>query len=556
VLIEVLISEITLNEDSSIGLELDFTGQNSGHHNLNSQVTLDHGSMGNTNSHINTLNNLRGLKATLLNPGNFEAFLQNVQQNNKIKVISRPKILTANNKAANFSATQKTPILKTTNADGVVNNSVDYIDIGVELKVLPRINTDDYINLDITQTIQEVIGTDATALNSPIYSDRVVQTCLLVKNNHTLIMGGIISTSERENISKVPLLGDISLIRDIFRKKSKTRQQTELLIFITPHIMRSYQISDEFTRLQAESLGHAESYQSFEDENKKYAKVHIKNQPFVGNVVSVDIKNKSLMINTVSEDGLEVGKNYEVVRKNQTIFDVNTHQISGYDTDLLAQIMIVRRDSNDLFSALILEQDERNLIKPGDYVRVQRGSMLPDEKFSDTKLHVRIECDNKESPECLARVAVSGKYIGEDALLYDFVNDGACTAETKFFGAKEREYRSEIVETTPIGEYTRYRFKVFFEPVIKKGDDYFLEYVTPLPENWAKEIKKERRFKLNSTNYNDGIYDMVYPDDFPVVDVEPEPVAILHQDGKKIYRYYKAKEKFNLKINHEFGESK
>ncbi len=113
-----------------------------------------------------------------------------------------------------------------------------YRDVSIALRVTPHVSDDETITLFVNPEIEEVIGQVTAGGNSaPITSRRTVKTVVNLKNNETMVIGGLIRESTIETISKVWLLGDIPLIGNLFRHKNKTKTQTDLLIFITPRLV-------------------------------------------------------------------------------------------------------------------------------------------------------------------------------------------------------------------------------------------------------------------------------------------------------------------------------
>jgi hypothetical protein len=108
------------------------------------------------------------------------------------------------------------------------------------LRITPQINESDFVTMEIYQEISEVkegSAADALASGGPITTKRSAETHVSVKSNQTIVIGGLMQEVETESETKVPILGDIPLIGFFFRNKAKTKRKTNLLIFLTPHVI-------------------------------------------------------------------------------------------------------------------------------------------------------------------------------------------------------------------------------------------------------------------------------------------------------------------------------
>ena len=155
------------------------------------------------------------------------------------KLLQEPQVTTMNNSPANIIVGTTIPIL-VPQGEGSVFGTNPYTyedrDVNIALDVLPRLNAHNAISLAINASVQSIIG--YVGENSrPIISNRETNTNVRVKNGETLLIGGMIFDTEDEKISKVPILGDLPIIKNLFRYSSSNKEQKELLIFITPTII-------------------------------------------------------------------------------------------------------------------------------------------------------------------------------------------------------------------------------------------------------------------------------------------------------------------------------
>ena len=144
-----------------------------------------------------------------------------------------------NKKEAKIFIGDQLPYIElTTDPSGRVQESVKYVESGINLMLTPDINP-------ITQEVLMEIATDVSYVNGfkgpnndiPVVRSRAVQTTVIVKNGHTVLIGGLFNSSDTDNVSRFPFLGRIPLIGLLFTANKETRDQTELVIAVTPRII-------------------------------------------------------------------------------------------------------------------------------------------------------------------------------------------------------------------------------------------------------------------------------------------------------------------------------
>src|SRR5437879_1431284 len=131
-------------------------------------------------------------------------------------------------------------------------NSVSYRDTGVILSITPRINESGRVLLDIEQEVSNVASTTSSGIDSPTIRQRRIKTSVVVNDGEALALGGMIQDSRTLTRGQVPILGDIPLLGNMFKNKTNTIGKTELIVIITPHVIRNLaearQVTDEFRR--------------------------------------------------------------------------------------------------------------------------------------------------------------------------------------------------------------------------------------------------------------------------------------------------------------------
>ena len=117
--------------------------------------------------------------------------------------------------------------------------------IGVTLTVTPTINQQDYITMKINPKVSEIIVGETTNEGQPVILTREARTQVIVKDGHTIAIGGLIKEKTVDTVVKVPILGDIPILGYLFKHKANVVETTDLLIFITPRIIRAEAIPDK-----------------------------------------------------------------------------------------------------------------------------------------------------------------------------------------------------------------------------------------------------------------------------------------------------------------------
>lgn len=188
---------------------------------------------------------------TLTVPG-FAALFNLNEFKGAINVLSTPQILTSDNKEAEIVVGENVPFISQKESDPAraqsVFTSIERKDVGITLRLTPQIAEGDYVKLDIYQEISALKQESTVVILTvgPTTTKRSTKTSVVVKDNQTVVIGGLMQEREEENINKVPLLGDIPLIGWLFKNKSVQKKKTNLLVFLTPHIVKE---ADQIAKL-------------------------------------------------------------------------------------------------------------------------------------------------------------------------------------------------------------------------------------------------------------------------------------------------------------------
>jgi type II secretory pathway component HofQ len=165
----------------------------------------------------------------------FSATIEMLERQDKAEIISNPRITTADNKEARIIVGKKIPLVV---ADESGNAITQLTTIGIKLTVIPHINQDDRITLDLTPEVSD-LSAQATVQGGIVIVTAEASTRVIVANGQTAVIGGLIRTNESTVNTGVPVLMDIPVIGNLFRNSNKVKEERELLIFVTPKIIRS-----------------------------------------------------------------------------------------------------------------------------------------------------------------------------------------------------------------------------------------------------------------------------------------------------------------------------
>jgi general secretion pathway protein D len=159
-----------------------------------------------------------------------------------VKVLSSPTLMVLDNRTATLQVGDQVPIVtqtsvSTTDPNAPIVNSVELRDTGVILKVTPRVNEGGRVMLDIEQEVSDVIETRTSGIDSPTIQQRKIKTSVAVDNGSTIALGGLIRDKVTDGHSKIPLLGDIPGVGQLFRSTNQRTERTELVVLITPRVV-------------------------------------------------------------------------------------------------------------------------------------------------------------------------------------------------------------------------------------------------------------------------------------------------------------------------------
>lgn len=182
------------------------------------------------------------LRLVRLDGTGVRALLRAIASRSDVRVLSTPEILAANNEEASILVGSKVPFISSTRLgnDISIDRAVQYQDVGTKLSILPTINDDGYISVQLLQEVSTLTQfTVAAALSAPVISTREASTRAVLRDGQTVVIAGLIGESRTRENQGLPVLKDIPAIGALFRRSQETRQRTELAIFVTPYLVRT-----------------------------------------------------------------------------------------------------------------------------------------------------------------------------------------------------------------------------------------------------------------------------------------------------------------------------
>ncbi len=259
VFVEAVIMEVTLKRDNAQGIAMNggYTFDIGGE-----QVPLFAGTtLGTMSSVAIDPTTLSGLAVGLQGPDlegtegllgegvslpSFGVMIQMIQTDSNANVLQTPHILTMDNEEAEIIVGSNVPFVTGSARDS--NNqpvlSIQRQDVALTLKIKPQINESDYVRLQVQQEITELVSISETL--GPTTTKRAAKSVVVVKDNQTIVIGGLIRDVQKADSEKVPFLGDIPILGRLFRRDKDNDEKTNLLIFLTPHIIKD---EDDFKKI-------------------------------------------------------------------------------------------------------------------------------------------------------------------------------------------------------------------------------------------------------------------------------------------------------------------
>ena len=268
VLIEAIIAEIALTGDLQFGIEYAFatggieniigtTGGGTAGVGAGGPRALDITNSSLLQSGAKRAVNIgqSGLFSFITDQDRFMSLISAVNSRSKVNILATPHVIAADNREAHILIGEEVPILTSTQqstlATANIVSSIQYRDTGTILTILPQVNSAGLVNMEIRQEVSDVGNPSFGDTSSPSFTSRETETTVVVRNRESVLLGGIIDERVERIRNGVPFLMDVPVLGRLFRVEQDKRERTELVILITPHVIRDRNeaqvVTKEFT---------------------------------------------------------------------------------------------------------------------------------------------------------------------------------------------------------------------------------------------------------------------------------------------------------------------
>ncbi len=233
VLIEATIAEVTLNDALSYGIRWFFdAGTRSDTHDF-TFTDATNGAVAST---------FPGF-SYLFDGGDARVALNALSEVTEVTIVSSPSLMVLDNKTARLQVGDQVPVpvqqsVSTQNPDAPIVNSIQFQDTGVILEVTPHVNASGLVVLDVLQEVSNVVATTSSGIDAPTIQQRAINSTVAVQTGETIALGGLIRDRANTTNNGVPVLMNIPLLGNLFKTKNITNERTELLVLLTPQVVR------------------------------------------------------------------------------------------------------------------------------------------------------------------------------------------------------------------------------------------------------------------------------------------------------------------------------
>ncbi len=245
VLIEATIAEVKLNDELKYGVEWFF-------------ASGDFSATQASNTAGAVTSQFPGLSLTYFQTST-EVALNALESVTDVQVLSSPKLVVLNNQTATLQVGDQVPVatqsaVSINDTSAPIVNAVQFRDTGVILEVTPRINKNGIVLLEVNQEVSNVVSTTSSGIDSPTIQQRKVSSTVTIADGQTIALGGLIEDTQSQGKSGMPGVSRIPVVGTLFGSQSSTARRTELLIFITPHIIHNMSEANEVTEYLRDQL--------------------------------------------------------------------------------------------------------------------------------------------------------------------------------------------------------------------------------------------------------------------------------------------------------------
>jgi general secretion pathway protein D len=252
VLLQVMVSEITLTKDTEFGIEFSTSAKKGDYSSLFGSNFADL---------VPAADDQYGARywvSRRSDPDNKFAYLRALAGDGKIKVLSAPQIVVKSNSEAKIAVGDSVPIVTSENTDTssgtVINRSIEYQDTGIILVITPRVTEGGLITMQLEQTVSEAFRNSTSDIDSPIIQERIIKTALSIRDGGTIIVGGLIRERTIDSNSSYPFIQEIPLLRRLLGTSNISLTRTEMLVLITGRVISEHSKLDDITKRYKQAI--------------------------------------------------------------------------------------------------------------------------------------------------------------------------------------------------------------------------------------------------------------------------------------------------------------
>ena len=238
ILIEAQIVEVSKSSGFNVGFDWSITGTFTAGSTDVPWSWFKKNSSGNFVKWFGANNNEAEGSGWQLDFSSLQAVFSAMMSNSEARSLGKPKVITMNNNPAVITSARDAAISTVTKSNDSSNSSYSGVErktVGLKLTVTPQVNKEGYVTLNVAPSYSDIVSSESKESYDTV--TRAVSTIVRVKSGQTIVLGGLLQSSEKEMVTKVPLLGQIPILNWFFSSKSKSKSTTDLVIFLTPTVL-------------------------------------------------------------------------------------------------------------------------------------------------------------------------------------------------------------------------------------------------------------------------------------------------------------------------------
>ncbi len=235
-MIEATIAEVTLNDTLRYGVEWFFDVGDS-------TITFNSSDAAPSTPTQNLLTSLFPGFSYLFASDDVKVVINALAAVTDVKIISSPHLMVLDNETARLQVGDQVPLVTRTavsvdDPGAPITSEIEYRDTGVILDIIPRVNASGLVVLDIIQEVSDVATTTSSDIDSPTIQQRQIASTVAINSGETVALGGLIRDSNNNSVTGLPVLSEIPILGNLFKTTSDSVRRTELLVLLTPRVIR------------------------------------------------------------------------------------------------------------------------------------------------------------------------------------------------------------------------------------------------------------------------------------------------------------------------------